>query len=287
MVAATAVAFSEDQGKRWLVYLTLSVCANVFLMSLVQLNARPDMVFEIPVMEVNLMTVSRPTPTAPPQEVVKAVQPPPPPPREVARVAPVETTPYAARKIAAVPEITPSRVQPVEKTPAKPVPLPKAKPPEAEITEVAAKPVKEIVAKPTPKAVKPPEQRPVPEAVKKPVVKPVSEPAKKLVAVEPPVGQNVGEDDSTVIHQARYRHQVAPVYPRRAQDLGQQGTVTLHAEVLPSGDPRELKIAKSSGHRLLDMAALAAVKKWKFEPTSVNGSAIVSWVRVPVNFVIH
>ena len=162
MVAATAVAFSEDQGKRWLVYLTLSICANVFLMSLFQLNARPDMVFEIPVMEVNLMTVSRPTPTAPPEQAVKAAQPPP-PPREVARVTPVETTPYAARKIAAVPEVTPSRVQPVEKTPAKPVPLPKAKPPEAEITEVAAKPVKEIVAKPTPKAVKPPEQRPVEE----------------------------------------------------------------------------------------------------------------------------
>ncbi|MEX0583882.1 MAG: energy transducer TonB, partial [Sneathiella sp.] len=84
-----------------------------------------------------------------------------------------------------------------------------------------------------------------------------------------------------------YRHQIPPSYPRRALDLGQQGTVTLHAEVLPSGDPRELKIAKSSGHRLLDMAALAAVKKWKFEPTNVNGSAVVSWVRVPVNFVIQ
>tara|TARA_R110001599_G_scaffold291390_1_gene494922 strand:- start:1819 stop:2682 length:864 start_codon:yes stop_codon:yes gene_type:complete len=287
MVAATADAFSEDQGKRWLFYLTLSVCANVFLMSLVQLNTRPDTVFEIPVMEVNLMTISRPTPMTPPEEVVKAVQPPPPPPRQAPRIKPVVTTPYAARKIAVVPEVSPSRVQTAEKAPAKAVPLPKAKPPEAKITEVAAKPVEKIVAKPIPKAMKPPEQRPVPEIAKKPVTEPVLEPAKKLVAVAPAVGQNEGEDDSTVIHKARYRHQVPPSYPRRALDLGQQGTVTLHAEVLPSGDPRELKIAKSSGHRLLDMAALAAVKKWKFEPTSVNGSAIVSWVRVPVNFVIH
>ena len=90
-----------------------------------------------------------------------------------------------------------------------------------------------------------------------------------------------------VIHQARYRRRIPPDYPRRAFELGQQGMVTLHAEVLPSGFPDELKVAKSSGYRLLDVAALAAVRKWEFEPTTINGSAVTSWVRVPVHFVIE
>lgn len=94
------------------------------------------------------------------------------------------------------------------------------------------------------------------------------------------------EDSAFLLHEASYRKQTPPMYPHRAFELGQEGTVTLHAEVMVNGLPRELKIIKSSGHRLLDTAALAAVKNWEFEPTSVNGTAIISWVRVPVNFVI-
>lgn len=117
-------------------------------------------------------------------------------------------------------------------------------------------------------------------------------PAKKEIVPEKPVAPprqhgDEGAENTTVVHEAQYRHQTAPVYPRRALDLGQQGTVTLHAKVLPSGRPGELKVVHSSGHRLLDMAALSAVKKWKFEPTNINGDAVVSWVRVPVNFIIQ
>jgi protein TonB len=98
---------------------------------------------------------------------------------------------------------------------------------------------------------------------------------------------NRGKQKSSVIHEAQYRRQAAPIYPRRSLELGQEGIVTLHAKIHPNGLPQSLKIAKSSGYRLLDMAALAAVKKWEFEPTNVNGSAISSWVRVPVRFVIQ
>lgn len=96
-----------------------------------------------------------------------------------------------------------------------------------------------------------------------------------------------GQDHSTVIHEADYRKQTPPIYPRRAFELGQEGTVMLHAKVMPTGIPRELKIAESSGYRLLDMAALEAVKQWEFEPTIINGNASPSWVRVPVRFVIQ
>jgi TonB family protein len=97
----------------------------------------------------------------------------------------------------------------------------------------------------------------------------------------------VNEASDSVIYDARYRQKTPPRYPQRAVELGQQGNVMLHAKIMPSGLPEEIKIVESSGHRLLDKAALAAVRTWVFEPTSINGNAIVSWVRVPVNFVIQ
>lgn len=94
-------------------------------------------------------------------------------------------------------------------------------------------------------------------------------------------------DLETVIQEAKYRKQVAPNYPRRSVELGQQGNVTLHALVNKDGVPSELKIMQSSGHSLLDKAALAAVSKWEFEPTKKNGITVASWVRVPVEFIIQ
>ena len=92
---------------------------------------------------------------------------------------------------------------------------------------------------------------------------------------------------STVIKETKYRKQIPPVYPRRALELGQQGNVILHAFIKPDGLPSELKIKDSSGHSLLDKAALAAVRKWEFEPIHKDGITIASWVRVPIEFVIQ
>lgn len=101
---------------------------------------------------------------------------------------------------------------------------------------------------------------------------------------EPPVAKATvsiptyddSQQKSTVIHEANYHRWSPPVYPRRALDLGQGGTVTLHARVAPNGLPKELKVAESSGYRLLDLAALAAVKTWEFEPARADGSTITN-----------
>src|SRR5690606_3410691 len=90
-----------------------------------------------------------------------------------------------------------------------------------------------------------------------------------------------GKDNSTVIYEAKYRKQTPPIYPSRAVELGQQGKVILHIKINEKGLTEQFKVAESSGYELLDMAALAAVKKWEFEPTNINGNLIPSWVRVP------
>lgn len=135
----------------------------------------------------------------------------------------------------------------------------------------------------------PPEPAPAPASKPESVVKttPERKAAQAPAPIQPQPSRDQGQDQSTVIHEAQYRKQIAPVYPPRALDRGHQGTVTLHAEITPDGLPRELKVAQSSGHRLLDKAALAAVKRWEFVPTQVDGRIVTSWVRVPVRFSIQ
>lgn len=97
---------------------------------------------------------------------------------------------------------------------------------------------------------------------------------------------NNGRDISNVITEGKYRYQVPPIYPKRSLELSQQGLVKLHVLVKEDGSASELRIADSSGYHLLDAAAVAAVKKWQFEPVIQGGSIVVAWVEVPVKFVI-
>ncbi len=75
-----------------------------------------------------------------------------------------------------------------------------------------------------------------------------------------------------------------PSYPAVAIRRGYEGKVVLNVRVLPNGKPEEIAIYKSSGYKVLDKAALKAVKKWKFVPAQRGFTAVASWVRVPIEF---
>jgi protein TonB len=76
----------------------------------------------------------------------------------------------------------------------------------------------------------------------------------------------------------------ATVYPNMSRRLREVGTVQLRVRVSAAGQALEIFMAKSSGYGRLDEAALAAVKKWKFQPAMRNGIAFEAWVLVPVEF---
>ena len=75
-----------------------------------------------------------------------------------------------------------------------------------------------------------------------------------------------------------------PGYPAVAIRRGYEGSVLLNVRVLPNGKPEEVTVFKSSGHKVLDNAALKAVKKWKFVPAQRGFKAVSSWVKVPIEF---
>lgn len=76
----------------------------------------------------------------------------------------------------------------------------------------------------------------------------------------------------------------APRYPPQALRRGERGTVVVRADIGPDGVPTSVGIASGSGSRLLDRAALDAVKRWRFRPAQANGQPTVGTVTVPIEF---
>ena len=76
----------------------------------------------------------------------------------------------------------------------------------------------------------------------------------------------------------------APRYPSRARRRGLEGRIVIEVEVLESGAPGRLWVMTSSGHGVLDRAALAAVRQWAFRPPLRDGRPARAVMRVPILF---
>jgi protein TonB len=74
------------------------------------------------------------------------------------------------------------------------------------------------------------------------------------------------------------------MYPTAARRRGIEGRVLLEVAVDADGRAVAVRVAESSGHRLLDEAALRAVRDWRFTPARQDGRAVAAKVRVPVTF---
>ncbi len=83
---------------------------------------------------------------------------------------------------------------------------------------------------------------------------------------------------------ARYLHNPPPPYPWQARRMGIEGRVVLRVEILQSGNAGHIEIRQSSGHELLDQAAIKAVGGWRFDPARIAGTPIIAWADVPISF---
>ena len=132
-------------------------------------------------------------------------------------------------------------------------------------------PVREIVEPPKP---------PPPVTPPKPNAKPTTAPPKSPTGIAKAPVKTTGLGTSKV----RGRSNPAPAYPTAAKQARQEGTVTLEVEVSTAGLPTKVSLARSSGFPALDQAALAAVRRWKFEPARTAGVAVKGHVVVPLRF---
>jgi TonB family protein len=82
--------------------------------------------------------------------------------------------------------------------------------------------------------------------------------------------------------QQRISHFVTPEYPEAARQAGVQGTVVLDAVVNAEGRVTQVRLV--SGPEVLSLAAIDAVRWWRYEPYLVNGQPTTVETSIIVNF---
>ncbi len=81
----------------------------------------------------------------------------------------------------------------------------------------------------------------------------------------------------------------APIeYPPAARERGRQGLVQVRALVGADGAVSEAAVLPGQdADAELSGAAVAAVRRWTFEPARRGGEPVAVWIVVPVNFRLH
>ena len=106
-------------------------------------------------------------------------------------------------------------------------------------------------------------------------------------AAEPASAANANGESAPFIaplFNADYLSNPAPIYPSASRATGEQGKVFLSVQVSPTGEALEVRLRASSGFDRLDIAALEAVRRWKFVPARQGAEAVTAWVVVPISF---
>lgn len=105
----------------------------------------------------------------------------------------------------------------------------------------------------------------------------VAEPAAagaRATSTRPPRLENPEELDRAVLR----------FYPPHLRDGGIGGTALVRALVDEKGRVRAREIARSSGHHLLDAAALRVVGELAFTPARAGDRSVSGWIELPVVF---
>ena len=83
------------------------------------------------------------------------------------------------------------------------------------------------------------------------------------------------------------RHSVRPVYPRLAKEEGWEGIVLLKFLVRTNGTPDHISVQRSSGHTILDKAAMDAIRQWRFTPAMDGNFPVEKYLQVPLKFALQ
>ncbi|MDN3680768.1 energy transducer TonB [Vibrio tapetis subsp. quintayensis] len=151
--------------------------------------------------------------------------------------------------------------------------------------------VKNKSAQVKPNNKKPVQSRPV---VKADVVSPVV--AKKVVnppvtstpeeAIKPP--QQARSSTPKMVKKPSFSAKPTPIeYPRSAKRRNIEGLVLVEIWIDEQGHQTKQMVIDSSGHPMLDQAAINAITKWQFKSYRDQGQLIAHRVQVPITFELN
>jgi protein TonB len=85
-----------------------------------------------------------------------------------------------------------------------------------------------------------------------------------------------------IVSAAKLIYQPKPEYPQLARMALTEGAVELEAIIGKDGTIEELRVLR--GSPLLVRAALEAVRRWRYQPTLLNGEPVEVVTEITVNF---
>jgi periplasmic protein TonB len=128
-------------------------------------------------------------------------------------------------------------------------------------------------------------------AVNAPDDQPPPTPAVTVAAVEPtvPVAAEVAVAGTAPQWVTRVEYARRPVrcYPSAALRARLEGSAHLRVLVGEDGRPQQVQVSRSSGHALLDEAAIQCVRAARFKPYIHNGVPRAALVVVPIDFTLQ
>jgi TonB family protein len=86
------------------------------------------------------------------------------------------------------------------------------------------------------------------------------------------------------VRSPRKVHDVHPVYPPAMRDAGREGVVPVDAVIGRDGTVTSVRVLSAEVHPDFAMAAVDAVREWRFSPTLLNGSPVEVVMTVSVRF---
>jgi protein TonB len=80
---------------------------------------------------------------------------------------------------------------------------------------------------------------------------------------------------------------VMPQYPVESMRAGEEGAAVLQVLVDESGRASDVRVARSSGYERLDDAAVQAVSRWQFAPSTQGALAVATWGEMEMRFNLY
>lgn len=118
------------------------------------------------------------------------------------------------------------------------------------------------------------------------VVTPKMETPKPIETVAKSEQNNVSQAPQQARIEAKQnpKRPIKPKYPDLARERGEQGAIRLKLGINAKGLVENIEILSSTGFKLLDEAAIKAVKAAKFIPAQIEGEAVFSTSEIKLEF---
>jgi TonB family protein len=117
-----------------------------------------------------------------------------------------------------------------------------------------------------------------------PAAQPAAAEPARTPAQTPAASHRAGGEPPPVVQEAKLVRRVNPDYPSAAKKDGISGFVDLEVTVSKQGNVDDVSVTQSTPPNMFDKSAVAAVRKWKYDPRFVDGLPSTAHLKVHLEF---